>query len=121
MEIKRTTEILVETNRRLVIRRAEEEGEQFFCPRCNEPMLSAEQTAVVCSISRREVYKHVETGAAHFAETETGAVMICLPSLAAIIEAQKSQIEIQQTQIEELKQFVCALKPDAEVCREEKK
>jgi hypothetical protein len=46
-------------------------------------MLTAEQTATLLGISRRTVYQFVETGSAHFAETETGAVMICLSSLIA--------------------------------------
>lgn len=86
MEIKRTTEIFVKTNRRFVVHQPPS-SESLFCPHCAEPMLAAEQIAVVFGVSRRTVYKHVETGAAHFAETETGAVMICPASLQEILEA----------------------------------
>jgi len=84
MEFKRTTEIFVETKRRFVIRQPEA-AEQFACPKCAEPMLAAEQIAVVFDISQRRLFQLVETGAAHFTETETGAVMICPSSLAEIL------------------------------------
>lgn len=84
MEIKRTTEIFVETERRFVVHQPEH-AEQIFCPNCAESMLTAEQVAVVFDISRRAVYQFIENGTAHFVETETGAVMICASSLAAIL------------------------------------
>ena len=46
-------------------------------------MFAAEQIAGLFSVSRRKIYQTIEAGAAHFLETETGAVMICLPSLEA--------------------------------------
>ena len=92
MEIKRTTEILVETNRRFVIRRADESGEQLFCSRCAEPMLAAEQAALLLGINCRAVYRHIENGNIHFAEIETGAVMICLASLAGALETGANQL-----------------------------
>ncbi|HEX8264676.1 MAG TPA: hypothetical protein VF596_04575 [Pyrinomonadaceae bacterium] len=91
MEIKRTTEILVETNRRFVIRRAEESGEQLFCSRCGEPMLAAEQAASLIGISCRAVYRHIENGNIHFAEIETGAVMICISSLASACDDERGK------------------------------
>lgn len=84
MEIKRTTEFFIETNRRFVIHQPESAA-QIFCPHCAEPMLSAELTAAYLGISRRVVYQLIENGTAHFAETETGAVMICPSSLAEIL------------------------------------
>ncbi len=84
MEFKRTTEIFVETNRRFVIRQSE--AEQFFCPNCAEPMLAAEQAAAVFGISQRRVFQLIESSVAHFTETETGAVLVCLASLREILE-----------------------------------
>jgi hypothetical protein len=81
MEIKRTVELFVETNRRFVIRQSDQ-TKPFFCPQCNEPMLAAEQAALLYGIGRREVYRQVENENIHFAEIETGAVMICISSLA---------------------------------------
>lgn len=91
MEIKRTTEILVETNRRFVIRRADESGEQLFCSRCAEPMLAAEQAALLLGISCRAIYRHIENGNIHFAEIESGSVIICLSSLAAACDKESGE------------------------------
>lgn len=81
MEIKRKTEILLETSRRFIIHQTDAH-EQIICTECREPMLTAEQTATLLCLSRRAVYQLVELGHAHFTESETGAVMICLSSLA---------------------------------------
>jgi hypothetical protein len=82
MEFKRTTEIFVETNRRFVIRQAEESAQQIACPNCAEPMLAPEQIVQILGISQRRIFQLVETGAAHFVETNTGAMMICPSSVA---------------------------------------
>ena len=84
MEFKRTTEIFVETNRRFVIRQPDA-AEQIACPECAEPMLTAEQITAVVGISQRRVFQLVETDAAHFAETETGILLVCPNSLTAIL------------------------------------
>ena len=84
MEIKRTTEIFIETERRFVVCQPQS-SEQIFCRQCTEQMLAAETCAALFGVSRRSVYKIVENGTAHFTETESGAVMLCLPSLRAAI------------------------------------
>jgi len=81
MEIKRTTETFIETSRQFIIRQSDA-AEQCFCSHCGEPMLAAEQIAQVFGISQRRVFQLVETSAAHYAETETGAMMLCVTSLA---------------------------------------
>jgi hypothetical protein len=93
MEIKRKTDIFIETRRQFVISEPET-NVQISCPRCQEMMLTAEQAADFFGISRRIIYQFVETGAVHFVENETDAVMICFSSLAAILdgEARKNQI-----------------------------
>ncbi|HLM62503.1 MAG TPA: hypothetical protein VK308_17005 [Pyrinomonadaceae bacterium] len=48
--------------------------------------LPAEQTAAFFGINQRRIFQFIETGAAHFAEIKTGATMICLPALAAILD-----------------------------------
>ncbi len=84
MEIKRSIEISVEKTRRFVIRQPEM-SETISCPTCGEPMLTAEAAAVLFQINCRRVYQIVEANAAHFAETETGAMFVCPPSLDAAI------------------------------------
>jgi len=80
MEIKRTTEIVVETERRLVVRQPEH-VEQIVCSSCNELMVTTEQAAIVFNIRQRAVYQLVENGTAHFAETENGVLFVCPNSL----------------------------------------
>jgi hypothetical protein len=81
MEIKRTTEILVETERRYVVQQPEH-TEPIICSSCSEIMLAAEQAAAIFDLSNRTVYQLVEKGTTHFVETEMGSLFVCLRSLA---------------------------------------
>lgn len=83
MEIKRTTEIVVETERRFVVHQPEH-TEQILCSKCADLMLTAEQAAAVFDISHRAIYQLVENGTAHFAETEAGVLFVCPRSLADV-------------------------------------
>lgn len=85
MEIKRTTEISVEKSRQFIIRHTKHDT-PVFCPECGEPMITAEQTAQIFDISQRRIFQLIEACAAHFVETETGAVMVCLASLRECLE-----------------------------------
>ncbi len=87
MEIKRTTEIFIEATRRFVVRQASA-NDQFICPECGSPMFAAEQAAEILRVSRRRIYQTIEAGARHFVETETGAVMICLPPVETILRVE---------------------------------
>ena len=86
MEIKQKIEMSVATKRRFIIRRARS-NEEIFCRECGGATLTAEQCAAFFGTNQRVIFQIIETGATHFAETETGAVMICLSSLAAVLEA----------------------------------
>lgn len=77
MEIKRTTEIFVETKRRFVIEPLETTLETVVCPQCAAPMIQAEQIARLLGISRRSVYQTIERGAWHYVETGDGFLYIC--------------------------------------------
>ena len=82
-EITRKTEIIVETKRRFIIAQAANPEEQIFCPQCAALMIAAEHCAALLGVSRREIYRSVENGTAHFAETETGALLVCPAALPA--------------------------------------
>lgn len=84
MRIKRTFDLVINTNRRYIIRQLPS-GEQIACAECGEPMLRVEQAALFFNIKQRHIFRIIETEAAHFTEIEAGAVMICLPSLAAVV------------------------------------
>ena len=86
MEIKRKFEKLVVTKRRFVIRQTTSVG-QTTCAECGDTMLAAEQAAGFFGITQRRIFQIIETGAAHYTETEAGGSMICLVTLANFIEA----------------------------------
>ncbi len=88
MELKRKTEIFVETNRRFILHQPES-TEQLFCPQCDEPMLTAEQIAAFFEISRRAVYQIVENARAHFIETESGFLLVCPESMSNLLRERK--------------------------------
>lgn len=90
IEIKRRTEILIETTRQIVVRDSGS-SERFTCPQCGETMLAAEHAALVFGSRRRAAYQFIERQNAHFVETEAGAVMLCLPSLTAILQASDAE------------------------------
>jgi len=85
MEIKRNFEMLVATNRRYIIRQSPS-GRQTACAECGEPMLTAEQAANIFGIAQRRIFQIIETEAVHYTETEAGAVMICITSLAEFLD-----------------------------------
>lgn len=85
MEIKRKIEMTVATNEIFIIRKASTHR-PTACAECGKPMLMAEQTAKMFGISQRRIFRIIETGAAHFTETEAGATMICLTSMAIVLE-----------------------------------
>lgn len=84
MEIKRKIEMLVATNEKYVIHKASTH-KPTACTKCGKPMLTAEQTAKLFGITQRRIFRIIETGATHFAEADAGATMICLTSLAAVL------------------------------------
>jgi hypothetical protein len=89
MQIKRNFEKFVVTKRRFVIRQAP--VGQTVCADCGEPMLRIEPVAVLFSVTQRRIFQIIETGATHFIETETGALMICLSSLTAILDGEAQE------------------------------
>ena len=92
MEIKRKFEILVATNRQYTIRQSPS-VRQIACAECGEPMLMTEQAAGFFGIKQRRIFRIIENEAAHYTEIEAGAVMICMTSLAEILDgkAQENQ------------------------------
>ncbi len=85
MEIKRIFEELVVTKRRFVIRQTPS-VKQTACAKCGSPVLTIAQAAVLFRLKQSRIFQIVETGAAHFTEAEAGALMICLNTLAAVLD-----------------------------------
>ncbi len=92
MEIRRKIEMLVATNRRYVIRQSAP-GRPTACAECGEPMLMTEQAAGFFGVKQRRIFQIIENEVAHYTEIEAGAVMICLTSLAEVLDgkAQENQ------------------------------
>ena len=89
MEIKRKFEMSVATNRRYIIHQSAS-GRQIACAKCGEPMLMTEQAAGFFGVTQRRIFQIIENEAAHFTESEAGAVMICLTSLAKALDGERT-------------------------------
>ena len=85
MEIKRKFEKLTVTKRRYVIRQTPL-VKQTTCAECGSPVLAIAQVAILLGIKQSRIFQIIETGAAHFTEAQAGALMICLNSLAAVLD-----------------------------------
>ena len=85
--MKKVTEITVETRRRLlVISRGQKKIMRAWCAPCatNLYMLTAEDAARLSGFSLRQLFRHIEGGQLHFAETRRGS-LLCLDSLCALM------------------------------------
>jgi RNA polymerase sigma factor (sigma-70 family) len=84
MTKKIRTEITIETDRLLIIRR-HRTLIHAWCAACSEvvKMTSPEDAARLAQISSRQLYRAVEAGSIHFLETLEGMLLVCLNSLAA--------------------------------------
>ncbi len=89
MEIKRKFELLATTNRRYTIRQSPS-VKQINCEICNGATLTTEQATVFLGVKQRQIFQIIEIDVVHFAEIETGVVMVCLTSLTEFLEMEKS-------------------------------
>ena len=82
------TEITIEIERRIVIRRIHAKSKEIFCPRCpeNAEMLTTDEAALVARCSSRAIFGWCELGWLHFTETGEGLLLICSHSLGEIIQ-----------------------------------
>lgn len=83
MRHTKRTEITIETERVMVIRKCKS-SILAWCPTCAKqvPMIKVDEAANLARVSSRTIYRWVETGKVHFAETPEGMLWICLNSLA---------------------------------------
>lgn len=79
---KRKTEITVETERLLLIRRRRP-WVRAWCDGCakHANMITAAEAAAAARVSSRTVYRWVEAEKVHFTETLEGLLLICFNSL----------------------------------------
>lgn len=78
---KRRTEITVETERVMLVRRRET-SVLARCEKCGKtvPMLLPEDAAILSGVSLRMVYRRLRAGEMHFREMPDGSLMICSES-----------------------------------------
>jgi hypothetical protein len=79
---KKRTEITVETERILIIRRRYRAVEAW-CEECHEAavMIRPDQAAALSGRSLRAIFNDIELAALHFLEQPDGLLLICLNSL----------------------------------------
>jgi hypothetical protein len=85
MKRKKTTEIIVEREQVLVVRRLDGK-EPRWCAECKEQaqMVSIDEAAILTCLSARAIYRRVEAGQIHFVETDDGLLLICAVALLDI-------------------------------------
>ena len=80
--MKRRVEITVETERVLLVR-GRSVSVTGWCPGCDSRvrMVTPDEAARLLDLSAREIFRRVEGGALHFAETPEGELLVCRESL----------------------------------------
>lgn len=84
--MKRRTEITIETERLVVMARANGKRRELqWCFNCEEgvDMLTTDQSAIVARVSSRTIFRWAESGRVHSTETPDGLLLICPNSLPA--------------------------------------
>lgn len=93
MKITTKREITYERERRVTIRFGDSSAE-LFCASCEAIVrfLTIDEAAVLKQLTAREIFRLVESGGLHFAETKSGGLLICFASLSGA--AQENDLKI---------------------------
>lgn len=83
MKRKRRTEITVETETIVCLRRRSQAALIAWCPQCaaEVKLVTPEAAALHSGLSLRAIYRRIEADRLHFSETAEGQLFICLNSL----------------------------------------
>jgi hypothetical protein len=78
---RKRTIVRVETRSLSVIRPAQS-AVDFWCEECSAvvAMVTPERAAELAGATPREIYRRIENGELHFAESEGGLLLVCLDS-----------------------------------------
>jgi hypothetical protein len=81
--MKKRTEIMVETDRLVVIQRGREKSMTVRCAECGTEsfMFTVSEAAVLLHVSAMTVFRRAEAGQFHWLETPDGHLLICRNSL----------------------------------------
>jgi excisionase family DNA binding protein len=84
--MKRRTEITVETDEIVVVRRSATAAVTRWCTACagTVTVITPEEAAAVLSTTPRMIYRLIEAGGIHHDQTSDGLVVICTVSLAQL-------------------------------------
>jgi excisionase family DNA binding protein len=90
MTKKTTTKITIETERLLVMR---SRNLPSWCPSCGALVqrLTVDEAAAVARVDSMTVYRWVEAGAIHHAQTEGGVPLLCAASLTDLVQTRKDE------------------------------
>ena len=80
---KRHTVMTIETHEVWIVRRPAQESPALMCAECPDRggMLTPQEAAQQAGVSQRTVYRWVDEGVIHFAETAEGKLFVCLAPL----------------------------------------
>jgi hypothetical protein len=92
MKRKKKTEIVVEREQVLVIKRLDGQMPRW-CAECKGEMqmVSVDEAAILTNLSARAIYRRIEAGQIHFVETEDGLLLVCAISLLGTDEMTTSR------------------------------
>ena len=84
MRRNRRTEVLIETEVEIEIKRRTRRLMPVWCEECGTAveLVPPDVAALVAGVSARAVFGWVEAGRVHVTETPDGALLVCLASLA---------------------------------------
>ena len=91
MTPRRKIEMVVEQDEIILVRRRRG-AVRLWCNRCEEQvsMLRVEDASALVGVTARTIYRWIEAGRLHFAESDKGLVLICAQSLASFISADRT-------------------------------
>jgi len=79
----RTVELTVETSETVTLNR-HRKMTVALCTTCGSRMLAPEDAANLVHLSRRQIYRAIETGDAHFVEQPDVGLFVCIGSLKGV-------------------------------------
>ena len=81
--MKRRTEITVEADQVVLVRRRQKKTVKARCATCGTQrfMLTVDETATLLGVGAMTVFRRAEAGQLHWLETEAGSLLICYNSL----------------------------------------
>jgi hypothetical protein len=90
---KTRTEITVETDELLIIRRRRKVA-RALCPECGAQamMIPLEEAVTLSGVSSRVIHRWAEAGQIHFRETPDGFLLVCLDALLRLFGQQENPL-----------------------------